>query len=166
MNRAVNRPVYPENVYCIIFGCLEYPDLPADAEATLEYVAKTLTPLEADMFMLNLRDEMTYVEIAEQYGLKKQRVQLIISRAIRKLRYSIRNEIISVGREAYLRTVLAADAEEKMRYYKRISELETLIRKQAEEINESIGTSGVEDVKAPAYPGHNFGSGLEYLDVS
>jgi len=123
---------YPENVYCVIFGETEYPNMPPDAEETLEYLMGTLTQREAEMLMFNYKDEMTYVEIGEKYGFSKERVRQIISKAIRKLRHHSRSKILSMGREAYLKLVVTASEEEKGRYYERISELEALIRKQIE----------------------------------
>ena len=166
MRRDVIKPTYPENAYCAIFGCLEYPDIPSDAEETLEYVVKTLTPREADMFMLNFKDEMTYVEIGEQYGIHKQRVQQIISKAVRKLRHASRSEIISVGREVYLKTILAVNEEEKKHYYERISELERLINKQTAEVTDSIGISSDLDTQARTHLAHILDTSIDGLKLS
>ena len=132
MSAAVMKYLYPENAYCVIFGRLEHVDIPADAEETLEYVMGTLTAREADIFRLCFKYEMTYAEIGKKYNLTKQHVQHIISAAIRKLSHSSRSEILAVGREEYLNSVVAATEEEKKRYYERICELESLIRKQCE----------------------------------
>ena len=160
------RPSYPENAYCAIFGYREYPDIPPDAEETLEYVASTLTSREADMFMHSFRDDMTYVEIGEQYDIKKQRVQQIISKAIRKLRHSSRSEILSVGREEYLKTVLAANEEARNRYYERIYKLEALIKKQTEDVVDSIVSAAGPDKQAQARFAYVLGASIDCLDLS
>ena len=126
--------IYPENAYCVIFGEMEYPNMPSDAEETLEYIVETLTRREAEMFMLNYKDLMTYVEIGHKFKCDKWRVQQIIAKAIRKLRHPSRSEILSMGRKAYLNLAGAANQEAKTRYHQRISEGETLRQKQAEEI--------------------------------
>jgi ferritin len=131
------KPFYPENAYCVILGYIENPVIPADAEETLEYLLKTLTPQEADMFTRYFKDEMTHVEIGKIYNFKKQKVQQIILKAIRKLSLPSRSKILAVGREEYLKFTVSANAEEKKRYFARILELEQLIRKQIDAISDS-----------------------------
>jgi len=133
MHTETFTPTYPENAYRVILGETEHPDIPSDAEETLEYVMGILTRKEAEMFMLRFKDEMTCAAIGEKYGLKKERVHFIISKAIRKLHHRSQIEILSVGREAYLNLVVAAKEEEKKQYYQRISDLEALMHKQVEE---------------------------------
>jgi len=130
MRTTAFKPGYPENVYCAVFGVLEHPNMPPDAEETLEYVMGTLPQLEAEMFMMNYRDDMSIEAISKKCGVAKERVRYIIHKAMRKVRHRSRSEILIVGREAYLNLVVAAKEEEKIRYYQRISELEALIQKQ------------------------------------
>jgi len=132
MSASVMKYSYPENAYRVILGCLEHIDIPSDAEETLDYVIGTLTSQEADIFTLCFKDELTYADIGKKYNLTKQKVQHIILKAIRKLSHSSRSEILAVGREEYLKSVVAANEDEKNRYYERICELESLIRKQCE----------------------------------
>ena len=100
MNEVTVRPTYPESVYCTIFGKIVYPEMPPDAEETIEYIMGTLYPQEADMFMFRYRDEMIYEEIGEKCGLSKERVRKIIDRVERKLRQPARSNILLTGRKA------------------------------------------------------------------
>lgn len=134
MNKTESKPVYPENAYCAIFCREGFSDTPPDAEETLEHAMGTLTPREADMFMLRYRDEMTYAEIGDKYVLTKVRAQQIIARALRKLRYPSRSKMLVMGLETYLSSVVAANEEKKKQYKARITELEALIQKQDLEI--------------------------------
>ena len=93
MKKIIDKPFYPENAYCIVFGKAAFPNLPPDAEETLEYLMDTLLQSEADLFMLRYRDEMTYAKIGESYGgLSGERARQIIAKALRKLRHPSRSK--------------------------------------------------------------------------
>lgn len=128
---------FPKNAYYAIFGYSQDTDLPADAQETLEYIVRTLPQRETEMFMLKFREDMTYIEIGEKYDLSKQRVQQIIAKTICKLRHSSRSKILTMGREAYLKSVVAASIEEKRLYYECICELEALIHRQIQDSDNS-----------------------------
>lgn len=135
MKKTVDKPAYPETAYCAIFGETVYPNMPSDAEETLEHVMGTLYQREADMFMLRYRDEMIYEEIGERCGgLSKERARQIIIRAERRLRHPSRSKILLMGREVYLNSVVAVNEEKKRKYNERIAELEEFIQKQGAEI--------------------------------
>lgn len=137
MKKVSDKPFFPENGYCAIFGGMVYPDMPSDAEETLEYVMGTLFEREADMFMLRYRDEMTYEEIGERYdGLSRGRVGQIIAKVERRLRHPSRSKILRIGREAYLNSIVAKNEEKKRQYNERIAALEEFIQKQGVEIAE------------------------------
>ncbi|MCL1975721.1 MAG: sigma-70 family RNA polymerase sigma factor [Firmicutes bacterium] len=143
---------YPENAYSAIFGYEMNNDIPTDAKETLEYIVKTLSIRETEIFMLKYREDMTYEEIGAEYDISKQRVQQILAKAMRKLRHFSRSEILIMGREAYLKTVAVAKQEEKRCYYERIHELETLIRKQIDATDsESDNNSGFDKKLQPDY---------------
>ena len=109
-----NKPFYPENIYCVVFGKPDFPNLPSDAEETLEYLMGTLSQSEADLLMLRYRDGMTYAKIGESYGsLSGERTRQIIAKASRKLRHPSRSKILLIGREAYLNPVAAQNQENK-----------------------------------------------------
>ena len=112
MLTTITKPGYPENAYRGIFGYFGYSGVPSDAEETLEHVMKTLTPREAEIFMLYYKDNMTFAEIGKKYNLNKQRVQYFISKGLQKLRHSSRSEILSMGREAYLKSAHAGNEED------------------------------------------------------
>ena len=136
MKKINNKPFYPENVYCAVFGKAAFPNLPPDAEETLEYLMGTLLKSEADLFMLRYKNEMTYAKIGESYGgLSGERARQIIAKATRKLSHISRSRILLIGREAYLQSVAAENEKKKMQYSKRIAELEELIQKQGTEVN-------------------------------
>ena len=63
MKKIRDKPFYPENAYCIVFGKVAFPNLPPDAEETLEYLMSTLLQQEAELFMLRYRHNMTYASI-------------------------------------------------------------------------------------------------------
>jgi len=157
---------YPENIYRAIFGAKEHPNMPMDAEETLERVLGTLTPREADILTLIYKDKMTYVEIGEKYNWKKQRVPQVISKSIRRLRHPSRSEILSIGQEAYLKRIVAANEEEKTRYHRRIRELEALIRKQVRDIETSRGkmTDLGRRIQTPQV--HSLNASIECLNLS
>ena len=46
MKKIRNKPFYPENIYCVVFGKSDFPKLPSDAEETLEYLMGTLSQSE------------------------------------------------------------------------------------------------------------------------
>lgn len=136
MKRTSDKPIYPESCYRAVFGETGYLSLPSDAEDTLDYVLETLTQREADMFMLKFRDEMTYAEIGEIYGLTRERIRQLLVKVERKMRHPSRSKILQMGREAYLNAVVAENEEKKRLYIERITALEGLIQTQDAEIAE------------------------------
>jgi predicted nuclease with TOPRIM domain len=85
--------------------------------------------------MLRYKDGLTYEEIGEKHGgLTRERIRQIIALTLRHIRHPGRNRIILMGREAYLKSIFAANEERKRKYNERIAELEEIIRKQNEEI--------------------------------
>ena len=164
MNSIV-KPVYPENAYCVIFGAQEYPDLPTDAEETLDYVLDTLTPREADMFRFSYKDEWTYLDIGEKHGVTPERVRQVLVKALRKLRHPSRSKILLVGRETYLTTIVAANEERKQKYYERIAVLNELIKQQDAEIAGcQEQTAEMEKQADPAYD--ILGTSIDELDLT
>lgn len=134
MIRRCGEPLYPENAYFSIFGEMV---LPPDGKETLEYVMNTLEPREADVFMCQYRDNMTYAKIGEKHcGITRERVRQIIVKALRKLRHPSRSKILRLGREAYLNSLAAENEEMKRDYAARITALEELLQTQDIEIAE------------------------------
>jgi len=135
MKMPAVMPGYPENVYCMIFGELEYPDMPPDAEDTLGHViATTLSRLEAEIFLLSYKEKLSFANIGEKYDVTKESIRQIVYVAERKLRFANRNNIITMGKEAYLKSVIEANERKQKTYYERIAELKAMIRKQLDEI--------------------------------
>ena len=165
MHTKNHMPQYPENIYCAIFSATEYPGLPVDADETLECVLGTLTMLEADVLTRRYKYEMSCAEIAQKYNSREQRVTRIISRAMRRLRHPMRNKILSMGRDAYLNEVVAANEDAKTRYYGRICELEALIRKQVEEVA-ATQDNAVPQKRKQTWTAHVLSTGIERLGLS
>ena len=135
MKKINNGTFYPENAYCAVFGKETFPNLPSDAEETLEYLMGALLQPESNLFMLRYRDAMTYSEIGQICGnISGERARQIVAKASRKLRHPSRSEVLLIGREAHLQSVVAKNEEKKRRYSERIVELEELIQKQGTEI--------------------------------
>lgn len=149
----IGSPVYPENIYCTVFGTKEYPNMPPDAEETLRYVMGAFPQQEADIFMLRYMDEKTYAEICEvNGGISSNDVQRIIMRMKRKLRHPSRTKILRAGREAYLNYEVAVNEKAKKEYDERITELEALIQEQNVEIAEY--QAKITDLKQHVHPIH------------
>lgn len=136
MTKTCDKPVYPENAYCAIFREPVFPNIPSDAEETLDHVMGTLNQREAGMFMLRYRDKMTYVKIGAEYNLSTERARQIIVKAERKLRHPSRSRILLKGHEAYLESLAAANEEKKRQYNNRIAALKELLQNQYAEIAE------------------------------
>ena len=165
MNLTTTKPIYPENAYCAIFDATKYPDLPQDAEETLDYVLETLTPREADVFKLNYKYEWVYRDIGEKHGVTSERVRQIHARALRKLRHPSRSNILLIGRETYLTEIVAANEETKSKYNKRIASLERLIQQQEAEIASRLGE--VAELEKQADPAHDIlKTSVSELDLS
>ena len=136
MKRISDKYNYPRNAYCAIFSESVFPNLPSDAEETLEYLIGTLHKSEANLFMLRYKEEMTYTKIGDSCGLSGERVRQIIAKTLRKLRHPGQSKILLTGREAYLKSVVAENEETKKQYNERIAELEELLRKQSTKIDD------------------------------
>lgn len=89
---------YPENLYACVFE--QNPDdiaLPADWEASLEYVYSTLKERSVNLLILYFRDKCSLSVIAKKYGCSRQWVQQIIVKAIWKLRHASRAKYLQQG---------------------------------------------------------------------
>ena len=161
-----NKLHYPENAYRDLLGEAVLPNMPPDAEETLEYLIGTLLQQEADFFMLRYKDRMTYSKIGKSYGgLSVERTRQIIAKASRKLRHPSRNKILLMGREAYLQSVAAENEEKKRQYNERIAQLEELTQRQDTEIAEL--QEKLLSLNNRAQPTNDvLGACIAYLDLS
>ena len=134
--KAEAKKRYPENVYCEIFSVSAYPDLPEDAEETIEYVMDSLKPREKSFIIAKFKQGHTYVDIGELNGLSKSRSSQITEMGLRKLRMSCHREILVLGREAYLTDVISKQEARKADYIQKISKLEQYSSKLAKEVDQ------------------------------
>ena len=131
------NPAYPANFYMAIFGePTDNTPMPADAEETIKRVMETLPSQEAEILMFMFMYDADFDEIGGKFGLTRERARQIVMKAERKLRHPSRAKILLYGWEGYLNKTVAANNEKESKYIERISELETLLQNQDDEIAE------------------------------
>lgn len=84
--KLVYKPLWPENLYCAVFGVYEYRELPADVEATIEYLLGTLTERESRIVLDRFKDGATLEDAAALHKVTSERVRQVESKAMRRIR--------------------------------------------------------------------------------
>jgi len=81
---------WPVNFYCSVFGLLgeSYPDMPKDAEKTVELVLDMFTRREKEIFLARYKEYMVFSEIGAAHCISGNRVWQIHNNIIRKIRRS------------------------------------------------------------------------------
>ncbi len=117
------KPVWPESLYCAVFGEKNYDDMPHDVEETIERVLDTITPREKIVIIGRVKDESTLDELAEQFNLTRERIRQIEAKALRKLRYRDRAEMLKNGIMVQAEIVKARKEEAEIESKRRVAEL-------------------------------------------
>lgn len=93
---------YPFNLLHVLDPSDFDGSFPSDIKGTAEYVLYTmLTPRECLVVHLRFQDKKKLKEVAETIGVQTERARQILARAIRKLRYPVRYNLLRKGVEAY-----------------------------------------------------------------
>lgn len=93
---------YPENLVtdiglALVFDDGVYRELTADQMEGLSRAMSTIIPREKEIMLLRYQEQKTLQEIGDQYGVTKERIRQIISKALRKLRHPSRIVLIRDG---------------------------------------------------------------------
>lgn len=91
---------YPMNLLEDIFGREIDFELAGDFDGTLEYVLHTLNERERDIVLRRYKDKKTYEQCSKPYGVTRQRIRQIETKALKKLKY--REEMLQYGIEKYI----------------------------------------------------------------
>lgn len=101
----------------------------------LWHILQTLTPREQEMILKKYRDEMTLEEVANDYGLTRERIRQIIVKGLRKLRHPVRIKYIKDG---YL--IASGELEKRVqdRYSREMAVLEERYKNRLAELTEKL----------------------------
>ena len=128
------KPVYPENLYCEIFGTAEY-DVPYGWENDIEYALGTITEREKNVLLYRFRDEITLGEVGENLGVTRERARQIEAKALKKLRTPARRKILEIGAEQFIKDNEAEEARKKIERQEIEAQLE---RRRQEFLNRPV----------------------------
>ena len=91
------KPIWPESLYCAVFGVKEYPDMPGDAEESVEHVLLTLGQKEREVLRERFDNFATLEVIGNGYNVTRERVRQMEAKALRQLRHPSRSKILRDG---------------------------------------------------------------------